>query len=67
MTDVVAGIGLAQMKRYKGLLERRKEIIGKYDNAFKPLGIEVLNHYTEEHKSSRTSVYYESTGNYTGT
>ena len=52
MTDVVAGIGLAQMKRYAGLLERRKEIIGKYDEAFKPLGIEVLNHYTEEHKSS---------------
>lgn len=52
MTDVVAGIGLAQMKRYKGLLERRREIIGKYDSAFKPLGIEVLNHYTEEHRSS---------------
>lgn len=52
MTDVVAGIGLAQMKRYKGLLERRREIISKYDSAFKPLGIEVLNHYTEEHRSS---------------
>lgn len=52
MTDVTAGIGLAQMKRYKGLLERRREIIGKYDAAFKPLGIEVLNHYTDEHKSS---------------
>lgn len=52
MTDVVAGIGLAQMKRYAGLLERRKEIIGKYDAAFKPLGIEVLNHYTEKHQSS---------------
>ena len=52
MTDVVAGIGLAQMKRYKGLLEHRKEIIGKYDVAFKPIGIEVLNHYTEKHQSS---------------
>lgn len=52
MTDVVAGIGLAQMKRYKSLLERRKEIIERYDAAFKPLGIEVLNHYTAEHKSS---------------
>lgn len=52
MTDVVAGIGLAQMKRYAGLLKRRKEIIGKYDAAYKPLGIEVLNHYTEEHQSS---------------
>lgn len=52
MTDVVAGIGLGQMKRYQALLARRKEIICKYDAAFKPLGIEVLNHYTDEHQSS---------------
>ena len=52
MTDVVAGIGLAQMRRYKGMLERRKEIIQKYDAAFKPLGVKVLNHYTDEHQSS---------------
>ena len=52
MTDVVAGIGLGQMRRYKGMLERRKEIIQKYDAAFKPLGVEVLNHYTDEHESS---------------
>lgn len=52
MTDVVAGIGLAQMRRYKGLLARRKEIIGKYDAAFKPLGIKVLDHYNDEHQSS---------------
>lgn len=52
MTDVVAGIGLAQMKRYSGLLSRRKEIISKYDAALRPLGIETLNHYTQEHHSS---------------
>lgn len=52
MTDVVAGIGLAQMKRYSGLLSRRKEIITTYDAAFRPLGIETLNHYTSEHQSS---------------
>ncbi len=52
MTDVVAGIGLGQMRRYKRMLERRKEIIQKYDAAFKPLGVEVLNHYTDEHESS---------------
>ena len=52
MTDVVAGIGLAQMKRYKALLARRKEIISRYDAAFKPLGIEILDHYNEEHQSS---------------
>lgn len=52
MTDVVAGIGLAQMKRYPGMLSRRKEIIARYDAVFRPLGIETLNHYTEEHNSS---------------
>ena len=52
MTDVAAGIGLAQMKRYKGLLARRQKIIRKYDNAFIPVGIEVLKHYTNEYTSS---------------
>lgn len=52
MTDVTAGIGLAQMKRYKDLLKRRKEIIAKYDAAFRPLGMEVLDHYGRDHQSS---------------
>ena len=52
MTDVLAGIGLAQIKRYPELLKRRKEIIRKYDDAFKPLGIEVLDHYNDIHSSS---------------
>lgn len=52
MTDIMAGIGLAQMKRYPGMLKRRKDIIGRYDAAFNPIGIEVLPHYTEEHQSS---------------
>lgn len=52
MTDVAAAMGLGQMKRYAGILERRKEIIGCYDEALKPLGVEVLDHYTAEHQSS---------------
>lgn len=52
MTDVVAAIGLAQFKRYPGMLRRRKEIIGKYDAAVKPLGVKVLDHYNENHQSS---------------
>lgn len=52
MTDVHAGIGLAQLSRYEEILKRRKEIISKYDNAFRPLGIKTLNHYTEEYQSS---------------
>ena len=52
MTDIMAAIGLKQLDRYPGLLERRKKIIDKYDAAFKPLKIEVLKHYTEEYQSS---------------
>ena len=52
MTDVSAAIGLKQFERYPGMLKRRKEIIEKYDAAFKPLGIEVLDHYTDNRESS---------------
>ena len=52
MTDVVAGIGLAQLHRYDGMLQRRREIIRRYDAAFKPLGVEVLPHFTDEYQGS---------------
>ena len=52
MTDIMAALGLVQMKRYPTLLARRRKIIERYDAAFKPLGVEVLNHYTEDHISS---------------
>lgn len=52
MTDIMAAIGLVQMKRYPALLERRKQIIGMYNDAFKGCNVQVLNHYTDEHTSS---------------
>ena len=52
MTDVAAAMGLVQMKRYDGLLQRRREIISMYDKALRPLGVETLAHYTDEHLSS---------------
>lgn len=52
MTDIMAALGLVQMKRYLAMLERRKEIIGKYNEAFKDLNVQVLDHYTAEHQSS---------------
>ena len=52
MTDVVAAIGLMQMKRYPAMLARRKEIIGKFDAALRPLGVKTLDHYTDDHESS---------------
>lgn len=52
MTDIMAAIGLVQMKRYPEMLKRRKEIIGKYNEAFKDLNIQTLTHYSEAHQSS---------------
>ena len=52
MTDYAAAIGLVQMDRYSGLLERRKEIIEKYNSALLPLGVKALPHYSENARSS---------------
>lgn len=52
MTDIMASLGLAQLRRYPGLLARRKEIIGRYNEALKDENVTVLNHYGENHTSS---------------
>ena len=52
MTDIAAAVGLGQLGRYEEMLLRRREIIGRYDAALKPLGVKVLDHYNERHTSS---------------
>lgn len=52
MTDIMAGLGLAQMKRYPELLRRRQEIIAKYNEELKDLPIIPLNHKDQSHTSS---------------
>jgi dTDP-4-amino-4,6-dideoxygalactose transaminase len=52
MTDIMGAIGLAQFERYPRMLKRRREIIERYDDVLKPLGVEVLPHFTEEYTSS---------------
>ena len=52
MTDVMAGIGLAQFKRYPEMLNRRRQIIEKYNEALANSNVVVLNHYGDNHKSS---------------
>ena len=52
MTDIMAAMGLVQMKRYPNMLLRRKAIIERYDKALKAAGIETLDHYTDLHQSS---------------
>ena len=52
MTDVMAAIGLRQLDRYPGMLERRKEIIARYDKMCNELGVQHLIHYGEDFASS---------------
>lgn len=52
MTDIMAGIGLAQFKRYSGMLARRKEIIEKYNKALEGCNVQTLEHYTKNSASS---------------
>ena len=52
MTDIQAALGLVQLKRYEGMLKRRKELIRVYDEILEPLGIESLAHYGNDYRSS---------------
>ncbi len=52
MTDVAAAIGLKQMERYNGLMERRHAIIRRYDEALDELGVWHLTHQTKDYTSS---------------
>ena len=52
MTDIMAAIGLVQLERYEEMLEKRKEIIEIYNKAMNELGVEYLNHYSNNASSS---------------
>lgn len=52
MTDILASFGLIQIKRYKGLLHRRREIMAIYDEILLPEGIDLLRHYDSENRST---------------
>lgn len=52
MTDIMASIGLAQLKRYESLLERRKQIIEFYDQELADLDLDILKHFDVDYSSS---------------
>lgn len=52
MTDIMAALGLGQLKRYPGILKRRKEIIEMYDRGLKDCNVDVLKHYGDYFTSS---------------
>lgn len=47
MTDITAAIGIIQLKRFDGLMQKRREIVKAYDEALLPLGIKRLNHFPD--------------------
>ncbi len=52
MTDIMAAIGLAQIKRYPTMLKRRQEIIRMYNEAFEGLPVQYLSHCDKKQVSS---------------
>ena len=55
MTDIMAGIGLAQLRRYAELLHRRREIVDRYNEGLKDLNVQVLNHYPADDSTTQSS------------
>lgn len=51
MTDIMAALGLAQLRRYGNMLDRRLELVKKYDEAFSDLPVTVLKHYGDNFRS----------------
>ena len=52
MTDIMAAIGLRQLDRYKGLLDRREQMMKKYDAVCDELGISHMLHHVDGMDSS---------------
>lgn len=52
MTDIMAALGLVQFERYPKMLERRYEIVARYNKALEGLPVAVLNHRDKNHCSS---------------
>lgn len=52
MTDIMAALGLVQMERYQGILERRYEIVRRYNDALKNQQVSLLNHKDLDHCGS---------------
>ena len=52
MTDIMAAIGLSQLKRYPELLYRRRQIVEHYNKALRGCNVQVLDHYGDDYSSS---------------
>ena len=55
MTDIMAAIGLVQLKRYPEMLHRRRQMISRYNEALKDLPVQVLDHYPANDTTTSSS------------
>lgn len=52
MTDITAGIGLAQIERFDYLMQKRKRFVRRYDEAFIPLNLDRLQHFGDDYEGN---------------
>ena len=52
MTDIMAAMGLVQFERYPAILQRRYDIVERYNEGLKGLPVAVLDHKGADHCSS---------------
>ncbi len=52
MTDIMASIGLAQLKRFPAMLKRRRRLIEYYNRELADQSVSVLQHYADNFTSS---------------
>ena len=52
MTDIMAAMGLAQLRRYDAMLKHRKQLIALYNEAFKNNDLYILKHDGDDFSSS---------------
>lgn len=62
MPDILGALGLAQLERYPEILDKRHKLIDMYNEAFKDMDIEVLNHRDENSRSSGHLYFVRFTG-----
>lgn len=55
MTDIMAAMGLVQLKRYPEMMHRRRQMIERYNEAFKDLPVQMLNHYPADDPTTQSS------------
>ena len=52
MTDIMASLGLGQLKRYKEILQKREHLVKLYDQLLASCDVSIIQHYGKDFSSS---------------